>query len=232
MKSDSDQSTKGARAEKAKWVGFRISELLGESGLSGAEIARRAKISDQQFSRFINGLRLPGAHILDRIAVALNTTTDDLLSQRSKLLERDRRSFIAMTRIQHIGDELASEDLEFLADIAATALDRRREERIRLIADSDPALEPLALCFEQLLPIIARKSRGGLDSIHFHDDGLMIIVTVAQGENSRVLANTLKKLACEKMRLSERKVSCGAHNDSVVMRIDIPARPTSGNQGN
>lgn len=62
-------------------IGQKIEELLEEQNMSQRELSKKVGITEATMSRYINGLRVPKADILSKIANALNVTTDYLFGQ-------------------------------------------------------------------------------------------------------------------------------------------------------
>ena len=54
--------------------------LMADKGLSQAELARTAKVNAMQISRMIHGQHMPSASRLKRIADALGSTIDEIMS--------------------------------------------------------------------------------------------------------------------------------------------------------
>src|SRR6185312_14558773 len=54
-----------------------------ELGISNAEVARRADLSERRYGNYVSGRREPDLATLVRIASVLATTPNDLLSNRS-----------------------------------------------------------------------------------------------------------------------------------------------------
>jgi transcriptional regulator with XRE-family HTH domain len=67
-------------ATHGEQLGERISQLRLSAGLSTAELARRVGVQGVQMSNYERGGYKPRISVLGRIAVALGTTTDYLLS--------------------------------------------------------------------------------------------------------------------------------------------------------
>ncbi len=66
-------------------LGDRIRQRRADTGLSAAELARRAMISTGYLSALERGQRpRPSAEVLDRLATALGTTIADLLGQEAQ----------------------------------------------------------------------------------------------------------------------------------------------------
>jgi len=60
-------------------LGLRIRQRFDELGISQAEAARASKCSTARFGNYFTGTRNPDLETLQRISVALRTTTDWLL---------------------------------------------------------------------------------------------------------------------------------------------------------
>jgi transcriptional regulator with XRE-family HTH domain len=53
-------------------------------GISNAEVARRAKLSERRYGNYVSGRREPDLTTLVRIAAVLGTTPNDLLSSGAR----------------------------------------------------------------------------------------------------------------------------------------------------
>ena len=63
-------------------IGKKIADHLSRQGLSQRELAQRVGVSEVAMSRYINGIRIPKATILDSIAKALHTSMEELMWQK------------------------------------------------------------------------------------------------------------------------------------------------------
>lgn len=63
-------------------IGRKIAEHLSRQGLSQRELAQKVGISEVAMSRYINGIRIPKATILDSIAKTLHTSMEELMGQK------------------------------------------------------------------------------------------------------------------------------------------------------
>lgn len=71
-------------AEARVNIGDNIKALLKTKGWSQGELARQSNESAMNVSRIINGVNLPNAAILARLAEALEVSTDYLISRHGK----------------------------------------------------------------------------------------------------------------------------------------------------
>lgn len=88
-------------------------------GLTNAEVARKADLSEQRFGNYVTGLREPDLSTLVRIATALETTPDHLLGV-SLLPELSERGHIVLGAIADAARHLSDRDLEVLGHLATT----------------------------------------------------------------------------------------------------------------
>lgn len=105
----------------------RIRERARELGLSDAEIARRAGLSERRYSNYATGEREPNLATLVAICGVLAATPNDLLLPGAKppaLSDRDR----LLARISTATNNLTVADLE-LAACQIERLTARRKNR-------------------------------------------------------------------------------------------------------
>lgn len=67
-------------------IGFRILNLRRKKQLTQKELAQKVHVTEATMSRYENNLREPKGEIINRIAIALNTTTDYLLGRSNNSL--------------------------------------------------------------------------------------------------------------------------------------------------
>lgn len=82
-------------------------------GISNAEVARRAGLSERRYGNYVSGRREPDLATLVRIAQVLETTPNDLLGVLS-----DRRRDALGDKINSAASALAKPDREVLAACA------------------------------------------------------------------------------------------------------------------
>ncbi|GMQ64277.1 helix-turn-helix domain-containing protein [Vallitalea maricola] len=67
-------------------IGYRILSLRKKKQLTQKELAGKVHVTEATMSRYENNLREPKGEIINRIALALNTTTDYLLGRSNNSL--------------------------------------------------------------------------------------------------------------------------------------------------
>jgi transcriptional regulator with XRE-family HTH domain len=68
--------------EQAKeWIAANVSRLMKERGLTQVDIAAITGEQQMRIWRIANGLNLPSSAVLKRVAEALETTADELMSE-------------------------------------------------------------------------------------------------------------------------------------------------------
>lgn len=87
----------------------RITELLLKQGMSQKELAQAAGITESAISHYVRGDRVPRGTNLIKIANALNTTADFLLSQ-DKVNDRENDLKMAKTLIARNASEMTREE--------------------------------------------------------------------------------------------------------------------------
>jgi transcriptional regulator with XRE-family HTH domain len=85
-----------------------------ELGISSAEVARRAGLSERRYGNYVSGRREPDLATLVRIATVLATTPNDLLTQQKDETEKSPEQF-ARARIAAASTVLRNDDLERVA---------------------------------------------------------------------------------------------------------------------
>lgn len=78
-------------------LGEKLAILLKENDMTQKELAERVETTEMTISRYVRDERQPKAEILSKIASALKTTTDDLLSRDS--VENDEAEFQKIHRL-------------------------------------------------------------------------------------------------------------------------------------
>ncbi len=104
-------------------IGERIKRLRERKNLTQKELAEKVDITEASLSRYENNLRVPRAQILSRLAVALDTTSDYILTayipedSNDKFTRRDISeydAFIQTANTFFMDDDVAEEDKEAL----------------------------------------------------------------------------------------------------------------------
>lgn len=85
-----------------------------ELGISNAEVARRAGLSERRYGNYVSGRREPDLATLVKIATVLATTPNDLLMDRLTGTDHSSREF-ARARIAAALAALRDDDLERVA---------------------------------------------------------------------------------------------------------------------
>lgn len=93
-----------------------------ELGISQADVARRAGLSERRYSNYVTGRREPDLATLVRIAVVLQTTPDKLLSLGT---DDPASEPLARQRIRAAISVLSAEDLERVAIMVEALADKR-----------------------------------------------------------------------------------------------------------
>jgi len=105
-------------------IGERIKRLRERKGLTQRELAEMTDITEASLSRYENNLRTPRAQIISKLAVALDTTSDYILTayipgdmNGAKFTRRDVSeydAFIQTASTFFMDDEVAERDKEAL----------------------------------------------------------------------------------------------------------------------
>ncbi|MCO5158522.1 MAG: helix-turn-helix domain-containing protein [Aquamicrobium sp.] len=86
-----------------------LRKRAGELGLSNAEVARRAGLSERRYGNYVSGRREPDLATLVRIASVLATTPNDLLTGQAP---KEAPADLARQRAMAALAALRSDDLE------------------------------------------------------------------------------------------------------------------------
>ena len=105
---------------------LRLRQRAKELGISHAEAARRSGLSERRYAHYVSGIREPDLATLVRIANALETTPDSLLSAASKKAEQSRRSLLR-DRLNSAAKVLGERDLEIAVAQTEALVNLRRK---------------------------------------------------------------------------------------------------------
>jgi transcriptional regulator with XRE-family HTH domain len=108
----------------------RIRERARELGLSDAEVARRAGLSERRYGYYATGEREPNLATLVRICEVLDATPNDLLLPGGKAPPRSKRDR-ALARISAATDNLNLSELELAASLVECLIEHRSAPRPR-----------------------------------------------------------------------------------------------------
>lgn len=92
----------------------RIAELLAQQKITQKELARRSGITEAAISRYIKGDRAPRGVNLMKIADALGTTTDYLLSHDTLNEVEDEKKIVKTLIARNASKMTAEERMELL----------------------------------------------------------------------------------------------------------------------
>lgn len=107
-------------------LGERINRLRRKAGLSQEELGRRAGVKAVQISKYERGIYAPRAAVLGRIAAALETTADYLLSGQMPAAKDELTA--VLPRLDALPAELRAHLFELL-DAVLRAHDLTRPEQ-------------------------------------------------------------------------------------------------------
>jgi transcriptional regulator with XRE-family HTH domain len=105
----------------------RLRQRAEELGITNAEAARRSGLSEGRYAHYVSGDREPDLATLVRIAAALETTPDRLLTVDAKKAEPSRRA-VLRDRLSSAAKALTEKDLELVV-VQTEALARHRRPR-------------------------------------------------------------------------------------------------------
>jgi transcriptional regulator with XRE-family HTH domain len=77
------KKTRIAHAESVHLFAVRLREVRLSRGMTQAELAHKARVSEAYIGRLERAEAAPGIDLVDRLAVALSTTSGDLLPAKS-----------------------------------------------------------------------------------------------------------------------------------------------------
>ena len=108
----------------------RIRERARELGLSDAEVARRAGLSERRYGYYATGEREPNLATLVRICEVLAATPNDLLLPGGKPSRQSKRDRV-LARISAATDNLNLSELELAASLVECLIAHRSAPRPR-----------------------------------------------------------------------------------------------------
>jgi transcriptional regulator with XRE-family HTH domain len=108
----------------------RIRERARDLGLSDAEVARRAGLSERRYGYYATGEREPNLATLVRICEVLAATPNDLLLPEGKPPAQSGRQRL-LARIIAVTDMLSLAELELAACLIECVSERRPKRRQR-----------------------------------------------------------------------------------------------------
>lgn len=99
----------------ARNITYRIKEMLLEKGMSQKQLSKMTGITESAISNYVKGTRVPRGTNLIKIANALGTTADDLLSG-DKEMDKDKDLVFAKSLIARNAAQMTQEEkMEFIA---------------------------------------------------------------------------------------------------------------------
>lgn len=99
----------------ARSLTYRIKEMLQEKGISQKELSELTGITESAISHYVKGTRVPRGANLVKIANALGTTADDLLSGDTEM-DKDKDLVYAKSLIARNAAQMTKEEkMEFIA---------------------------------------------------------------------------------------------------------------------
>ena len=99
----------------ARNLTYRIKEMLLEKGISQKQLSEITGITESAISNYVKGTRIPRGANLIKIANALGTTADDLLSG-DKEMDKEKDLIFAKSLIARNASQMTKEEkMEFIA---------------------------------------------------------------------------------------------------------------------
>lgn len=99
----------------ARSMTYRIKEMLDEKNISQKDLSKMTGITESAISHYVKGDRVPRGANLVKIAKALGTTADDLLSGDVEL-DKERDLVYAKSLIARNASQMTKEEkMEFVA---------------------------------------------------------------------------------------------------------------------
>ena len=105
----------------------RLRERAAELGIANAEVARRSGLSERRYSNYVSGIREPNLAMLVRIAEALQTTPNDLLTTGDKRKSSPR--VLLVDRMNSAAQGLSDHDLEIVVVQTEALTGQSRKKR-------------------------------------------------------------------------------------------------------
>lgn len=99
----------------ARSITYRIKEMIEEKNISQKQLSEMTGISESAISHYINGNRVPRGSNLVKIAKALGTTADDLLSG-DREMDKESDLIFAKSLIARNASKMTKEEkIEFIS---------------------------------------------------------------------------------------------------------------------
>lgn len=109
--------------------GKRLRSRARELGLSDAEVARRAGLTERRYAFYVSGDRQPDLATLVRISNVLACTPNDLLLETPPAAAEPRTEL--MGRLQSVASAIADDDLRIVVIQAEAVFHMRTRESAR-----------------------------------------------------------------------------------------------------
>lgn len=95
-------------------IGDRITELLRQTGYTQKELSQKVGVTEAAMSRYLNNQREPKMEIIANLAKELNTTTDYLISGRSRQEKFEDTYWMLARRAQSMNQDQKLELIKLL----------------------------------------------------------------------------------------------------------------------
>lgn len=110
-------------AKLQKHLGARVYELREKSGLTQAQLAEKANVSNDTISRIERGIRSPSFEVLERLAKALNVEVRELFNFSNRPFLKNKCPFELIDLLNYLADRKPKE-IEMVRSIAKLALEQ------------------------------------------------------------------------------------------------------------
>ena len=91
-------------------LGYKIFELCKQKGLTQRDLADKLGITEVCVSGYINGIRIPNANILKKMAEVFEVSAGEILGEKDKTEEESEKFDSAYNTIKEIKDKLTVEE--------------------------------------------------------------------------------------------------------------------------
>ena len=98
----------------ARSMTYRIKEMLDQKGITQKELSEKTGITEPAISHYVKGDRVPRGANLVKIAKALGTTADDLLSGDREMDKESDLVFAKSLIARNAADMTMDEKMEFV----------------------------------------------------------------------------------------------------------------------
>ena len=111
-------------AKLQKLLGIRIYELRLKAGMTQAQLAEKAEVSNETISRIERGLRSPSFDVLEQLATALNVEVRELFNFSNRKFPQNKCPLELIDLLHYLSD-MKPREIKTILDIARLIHEQR-----------------------------------------------------------------------------------------------------------